>query len=372
MPHVRQQRAVHLLHRRPVGAVHVRHVEVVALVAPALVEDLPELRLRIEVHAERHVRAGRCPRRARRRRRRPDTARAARPRRRPPPPAAPACDRRASCRRRSPRSRRHLRRKLTDVPLAQPIAVQRAAARRRHAAALGHRRRFEVEHACRPRRPPAARTARSGTPGTARMRCCRPSKSMRHRARVRRRRAASARSSAPDARRPRRSPAAAGSARPSAGRRGRARTSPGARRTSCRATASAARSRSRRGTTGTCRSRPTPGTSRRPGRRSPAACSPVSTLATKIGAVERVEARGERHPLESGLHDGASVRCGTIHGSRPTTFALPLATSSTQTLQVGVGVEQLRRVGRPRRRVVVRRLRRARSRAAARGRPAPR
>ena len=35
----------------------------------------------------------------------------------------------------------------------------------------------------------------------------------------------------------------------------------------------------------------------------------------------------------SGLHDGASVRCGTIHGSRPTIFAVPLAMSSTQTLR---------------------------------------
>ena len=43
MVDVRQQLAVHLLHLRPVGAVHVRHVEIVALVAPAFVEDLLEL-----------------------------------------------------------------------------------------------------------------------------------------------------------------------------------------------------------------------------------------------------------------------------------------------------------------------------------------
>ncbi len=53
VPHVRQELPVHLLHLRPVGAVHVRHVQVVALVAPTLIEDLPELLLRIEVHAQR-------------------------------------------------------------------------------------------------------------------------------------------------------------------------------------------------------------------------------------------------------------------------------------------------------------------------------
>ncbi len=52
---VRQQRAVHLLHLRPVGAVHVRHVQIVALVAPALIEDLLELFLRIQIHPQRHV-----------------------------------------------------------------------------------------------------------------------------------------------------------------------------------------------------------------------------------------------------------------------------------------------------------------------------
>ena len=57
MIHVRQELAVHLLHLRPVGAVRVRHVEVVALVAPALVEDLLELFLRLEIHPQRRVEA---------------------------------------------------------------------------------------------------------------------------------------------------------------------------------------------------------------------------------------------------------------------------------------------------------------------------
>src|SRR5262245_28244210 len=55
MIHVRQQLAVHLFHPWPIGAVHVRHVEVIALVAPALVKDLFELFFRIEIHAQRHV-----------------------------------------------------------------------------------------------------------------------------------------------------------------------------------------------------------------------------------------------------------------------------------------------------------------------------
>jgi hypothetical protein len=55
MIHVRQQLAVHLFHLRPIGAVHVRHVEIIALVAPTLVEDLFELFFRIEVHAQRHA-----------------------------------------------------------------------------------------------------------------------------------------------------------------------------------------------------------------------------------------------------------------------------------------------------------------------------
>src|SRR6185369_3882344 len=55
MHHVRQQLPVHLTHLRPVSAVHVRHVEIVALVAPAFVEDLFELFSRLEIHAQRIV-----------------------------------------------------------------------------------------------------------------------------------------------------------------------------------------------------------------------------------------------------------------------------------------------------------------------------
>src|ERR1041385_7957117 len=55
MHHVRQQLTVHLAHLWPVGAVHVRHVEIVALVAPAFVEDLFELFLWFEIHAQRVV-----------------------------------------------------------------------------------------------------------------------------------------------------------------------------------------------------------------------------------------------------------------------------------------------------------------------------
>src|SRR6185312_518545 len=52
---IRQQLPVHLSHLRPIGAVHVLHVEIVALVAPAFVEDLFELFLRLEIHAQSEV-----------------------------------------------------------------------------------------------------------------------------------------------------------------------------------------------------------------------------------------------------------------------------------------------------------------------------
>src|SRR5687767_7759449 len=55
--HIRQQRAVHLLHLRPVAAVRVGHVQVVALMPPAFVEDLLELFSGFEIHAERRVEA---------------------------------------------------------------------------------------------------------------------------------------------------------------------------------------------------------------------------------------------------------------------------------------------------------------------------
>ena len=50
--HVREERTVHLFHLGPVGAVRVRHVEVVALIAPCLVEDLLELLLEVDVRAK--------------------------------------------------------------------------------------------------------------------------------------------------------------------------------------------------------------------------------------------------------------------------------------------------------------------------------
>src|SRR5712692_6090071 len=55
MHYVRQHRSVHLFVFGPVGAVHVRHVEIVALVAPTFIEDLLELFFRIEIHAEVNV-----------------------------------------------------------------------------------------------------------------------------------------------------------------------------------------------------------------------------------------------------------------------------------------------------------------------------
>src|SRR5438309_8454157 len=58
--------------------------------------------------------------------------------------------------------------------------------------------------------------------------------------------------------------------------------------------------------------------------------SPVSTLVTKIAWYNDFRRLEYAIHFESGLHTGSSVRCGTIHGSLPAIFALPLATSSTQ------------------------------------------
>src|SRR5262249_62275034 len=60
MVHVGQQRVVPLAVLLPVGPVRVRHVQVVALVAPALGEDLFVLLLRLEVHPQRRVQAARA------------------------------------------------------------------------------------------------------------------------------------------------------------------------------------------------------------------------------------------------------------------------------------------------------------------------
>src|ERR1700730_10027259 len=59
--------------------------------------------------------------------------------------------------------------------------------------------------------------------------------------------------------------------------------------------------------------------------------SPVSALLTKIAwYIERSLLEYATH-FESGLQTGLSVRCGTIQGSFPTTFALPVTTSKTKT-----------------------------------------
>src|SRR5437879_5099410 len=59
--------------------------------------------------------------------------------------------------------------------------------------------------------------------------------------------------------------------------------------------------------------------------------SPVSALLTKIAwYIDRRRLEYATH-FEPGLQTGFNVRVGTIHGSLPTIFALPVATSSTQT-----------------------------------------
>src|SRR5437764_9855143 len=60
MHDVRQHRAVHLLVFVPVCAVQVRHIEIVALIAPTFVEDLFEFFFGIEVHAQSEIDASRA------------------------------------------------------------------------------------------------------------------------------------------------------------------------------------------------------------------------------------------------------------------------------------------------------------------------
>ena len=94
-------------------------------------------------------------------------------------------------------------------------------------------------------------------------------------------------------------------------------------------------------------------------------------VADEDRVIERVAGGSRRRPTSSrGSTTGFSVRVGTIHGSLPTIFALPLATSMHPDVQVGVGVEQLLRIGRPGRRVVVRRLLERDLARRRRGRPA--
>src|SRR2546425_457685 len=52
MHHVRQHRSIHLFVFGPICAVQVRHVEIIALAAPTLVEDLFEFFFRVEIHAQ--------------------------------------------------------------------------------------------------------------------------------------------------------------------------------------------------------------------------------------------------------------------------------------------------------------------------------
>src|SRR5947199_8945423 len=53
MHYVRQHRAVHLFVLVPIGPMHVWNIEIVTFVAPHLIEDLFELFLGIEIHAQR-------------------------------------------------------------------------------------------------------------------------------------------------------------------------------------------------------------------------------------------------------------------------------------------------------------------------------
>ena len=55
MHHVRQHRSIHLFVFDPIGTVQVRHIEIIALVAPTLVEDLFEFFFRVEIHAQREI-----------------------------------------------------------------------------------------------------------------------------------------------------------------------------------------------------------------------------------------------------------------------------------------------------------------------------
>src|SRR3989442_15101736 len=55
MHHVRQHRSIHFFVFDPIGAVQIRYVKIVTLVAPTLVEDLFEFFFRIEIHAESEI-----------------------------------------------------------------------------------------------------------------------------------------------------------------------------------------------------------------------------------------------------------------------------------------------------------------------------
>src|SRR5215471_474216 len=61
--------------------------------------------------------------------------------------------------------------------------------------------------------------------------------------------------------------------------------------------------------------------------------SPVSTLLMKMALYSVLRCAAYATYFESGLHVGFTVRCGTIHGSRPTIFPLPLSMSVTHTFR---------------------------------------
>src|SRR5689334_6758382 len=61
--------------------------------------------------------------------------------------------------------------------------------------------------------------------------------------------------------------------------------------------------------------------------------APVSTFTTSIALYSELRCFAYAIHLPSGDHAGFIVRVGTIHGSLPTTFAWPVATSTTQSLR---------------------------------------
>ena len=60
MHHVREQRLVHFFHRRPIRTVHILHIQIVALVSPALVEDLFEFVARVDEGTQYHIQMARA------------------------------------------------------------------------------------------------------------------------------------------------------------------------------------------------------------------------------------------------------------------------------------------------------------------------
>src|SRR5215831_16249652 len=61
--------------------------------------------------------------------------------------------------------------------------------------------------------------------------------------------------------------------------------------------------------------------------------APVSTFTTSTALYREFKCFAYAIHLPSGDHTGFIVRVGTIHGSLPTTFAWPVATSTTHSLR---------------------------------------